>query len=79
MQHDKNVAEIQLKAADIQMRHQATADTTQVQAAVDQYRADTEAHLDLYRTNVQAAVAVHTNVSNASGMKNNRDGGRLDA
>ena len=78
-QHDKNMAEIQLKAADIQMRHQANADNTQVQAAVDKYRADTEAHLDLYRTNVQAAVAMHSNATRAAQIGKNRDGGRLDA
>lgn len=79
MQHDKNVAEIQLKAFDVQAKHQGNADAAQAKMIAEQYRTDTEAHLDLYRTDVQAMVAMHSNASRAQQMKKNRDGGKLDA
>jgi hypothetical protein len=79
MDHERNMAEIQLKALDLQQTHQGNADAAQAKLIAEQYRTNTEAQLDTYRTNVQATVAMHANATKAAQMKKNRDGGKLDA
>lgn len=79
MEHQNNLANLQLKAFDLQQTHQNSADAAQLKAIAEQYRTDTEARLDVYNTNVQASVAMHANKTRADAMKKNRNGGRLDA